>query len=81
MKFKTDMGNKIKVETDTKYIEKQLLEYILIDIIKVLKHPLLEQNIINISMDPIINISFKKSRMTWELIYCRLFHTSDSVMK
>ena len=36
---------------------------------------------ITLPMTPIINSSFNKHPMSWDLIHCRLLHPSDSVMK
>ena len=37
--IKIDLGNKLKVGTDTKYRDQQLLDFIPIEIIKVEKNP------------------------------------------
>ena len=55
----TDTGREIKVETEAKQIYQKILDFITNEIVKV------EQEIINLPMDIIINISFNKHYMSW----------------
>ena len=76
-----DTGIKFKVETSDKERYQQLLEFVTIDIIKLgQKHPS-SKYIINLPMNKIINRSFNKHPMSWELIHRCLLHPSYVVMK
>ena len=72
IQFTTYLGKKLNIETDTQHRYQQLIDFILIGSMQVDKKLSSEQNIINISMDTIINISFNKTPMTWRLIYHHL---------
>ena len=77
----TDTGIKFKVETSYKERDKQLLEFITIDIIKLEQKYTSSQDIITIPMNPIIKSSLNKHPMSWDIIHCRLLHPYDSIMK
>ena len=81
LKITTKAGNKIKVETESKEIYQKLLDLIKIETIKSEQQKYPEQNIINFTMYQIINSSFNKHSMSWELIHNHVIHTSDSFMK
>ena len=74
-------GMKLKVDTTLNDRDQQLLNLITIDVLKIEHKNPSSQYIINIPMTLIINSSFKKHPISWELINFRLLHTSDSVMK
>ena len=77
----TDRRIKLIVETSAKEIDKQLLYFITIDILKLEQQYPSSQDIITLPMNPIINRSFNKQHMPWDLIHCRLLFHYDSVMK
>ena len=79
--FTTDLGNKIKVETETKHRYQHLLDFIPIEIVKFDIQTLSETNTITIYTDPILNSSFNKNLIIWELTHNCLLHSSDSVLK
>ena len=58
MQFTTDSGKKTKVETYTQHVYQQLKDFIAIEMIQVDKQPSSEQNIFNLPINTIINISF-----------------------
>ena len=77
----TNTGNKLKIETTVKEIDQKLLDSITFDVFNIeQQHPSI-QDIITLPMTPIINSSFNKHPMAWELIHSRLLHPPDSVMK
>ena len=81
VKMTTDTGLKFKVETSANKRYQQLLELITIDILKrEQQHPSV-QDIINITMNPIIKSSLEKQPMSWEIIHCHLLHPYDSAIK
>ena len=55
--------------------------FITIDIIKLEHQHTSIQYTINLSVNPIINISFNKYPMSWDIIHRRLIYPSDSIMK
>ena len=72
---------KLKVETTCKERYQQLLNFININGLKFdYQHPS-SQYITPLPMTPIINSSFNKHPMSWEIINLRLIHLSNSVMK
>ena len=72
---------KLKFETTVKERDKTLLDFITIDLLKVgHKYPS-GQDIITLTMTPIINIFSIKKIMSWELIHRCLLHPSDSGIK
>ena len=77
----TDTGIKFKVETSSKERYQQLLEFIIIDIIKLEQQHNSGQDIINIYTNPIINSSFNKHLMSWDIIHLHLLHPYEGVMK
>ena len=81
MKIATDTGIKFKVKTSDKKRYQQLLELITIDILKLEQQHPPSQYIITLPMNPIINSSFKKHPMSWDIIHIRLLHPSNSFMK
>ena len=81
LQIATDTGKKLKVETTVNEIYQQLLDLVTIDSIKIEQQHYSYQYIITLLMNPIINSSFKKYPMSWEIIHCRLSHPSDSVKK
>ena len=81
VKIATDSRIKLKVETTVKERDKQLLEFISIDILKMEKKHLSSHYIITVPMTSIIKSSFNKYPMSWELIHCRLLHPSESAIK
>ena len=60
----TDTCIKFKVETSTKERDQQLLDFITIDILKLEQQHNSSEEIINLSVNPIINSSFKKHPMS-----------------
>ena len=64
VQMNTDTGIKLKVETSSKERDQQLLYFITIDIIKLEQKHTSSQDIITLTMSPIINISFNKHRMS-----------------
>ena len=81
LKITTDTGTKLKVETKVKERDQQLLEFIKIYVLKIEQQHPSGQEIITLPMTPIINSSFNKHPMPWELIHHHLLHPYDSVMK
>ena len=77
----TDTRIKFKVETSSKEIYQQLLDFITIDVLKIEQQHPSSQDIITLPMNPIINSSFKKHPMSWELIHRHILLSSDSVVK
>ena len=69
----TDTGKKLKVETTSKEKYQQQQDFIIIDLIKVEQQQYLDQEIINIPMNPIIHIYFNKHHMLWEIIHDTYF--------
>ena len=57
------------------------MDFVTIDILNIEQQSLSVQDFITLSMTPIINISFNKYTISWELIYRHIFHPHDSVMK
>ena len=81
LKITTDKGMKLKVETTSKEIYQQLLDFITIDVLNIeQQHPSI-QYIITLPMTTIIKISLNKHLVSWETINCRLLHPSESVTK
>ena len=81
VKMTTYTGMKTKVETSAKGRDQQRLYLVTIDILKLDQQHTSGQDIINLSMNRIMNISFNKHPMSWEIIHCRILHPSYSVMK
>ena len=77
----TCTGIKFKVETSDKKIDQQLLDFITIDILTLEQQHTSGQDIITLSINPIINSSFNTQPISWELIHFCLLHPSYSVMK
>ena len=77
----TDTGIKFKVETSSKERYQQLLDFITIGILKLEQQNTSSQDIITLTINPIINSCFNKHPISWEIIHCRLLHYSVSVMK
>ena len=77
----TDTGIKFKFETSAKKIDQQLFNLITIDILKLEKQHSSSQYTIILPMNPIINGSFNKHPMSWEIIHCRLLHPYGSITK
>ena len=77
----TDTVITLKVETTVKDIDQPLLGFVTIDVLNIKQHYPSSQYIITLPMTPIINISFNKTPISWELIHHRLLHRSYSVMK
>ena len=65
LQITTDIGKKIKVETAVKERDTKLLDFITIDILKIEQKHYSDQEIINLSMTPIINSSFNKHPLSW----------------
>ena len=59
-----DTVNKLKFETTVKKIDQQLLDFIIIDLLKIEQQHYLYQDIITIPMNPIMNSSFNKHPMS-----------------
>ena len=55
--------------------------FITIDLLKIEQRHYSDQGIITLPMTPIINISFNKHSISWEIIHCCLIHRSGSAMK
>ena len=70
-----DTGNKIKVETQSKERDQKILYLITIEIINVERQKSPVNYIITLTMYPILNISFNKHPISWELIHHSLLHT------
>ena len=81
LQITTNTGKKVKVETESREIYQKLLDFIKIEITEVEQQKSTENDIINLPMDPIVNISSSKHPMSWELINCRLLLPNESVMK
>ena len=81
MKITTYTGKKLKVETRVKERDQQLLDFITIDVIKIEQKQYPDQDIITLTMNLIINSSFNKHPMSWEIINFRLIHPSESATK
>ena len=77
----TDTGIKFKVETSSKERDQQLLDFSTIDILKLEQQHNSNQDIITLPINTIINSSFKKHPMSWELIHCRILHPYGSSTK
>ena len=60
VKMTTKSGVNFKVETSAKERDQKLLDFITIDILKLEHQHNSSKDIINLSMNPIINISFNK---------------------
>ena len=71
----TETGNKLKVGTKVKERDHKLLDFITIEIVKVSQQKFSEQDIIILPVTPIINISFNKYTMSWELNNNRQLNT------
>ena len=61
--------------------DKQLLDFIIIYILKIEEQHYSDKYIITLPMTPILNSSLNKQPMSWELIHCRLLNPSESVTK
>ena len=72
---------KLKVETTENKRDKQLLDLITIDVLKIEHKYSSSKYIITLPMTPITNSYFNKHPMSWEIIHCRLLQPSNSVMK
>ena len=72
---------KIKSWKSAKERDQKLLDFITIDILKLEQQHNSSEDIINLSMNPIINTSFNRHLMSWDIIHHRLLHPSESVMK
>ena len=72
---------KLKAETTAKERDQKSLDFMNIDVIKIEQQHPSSQEIITIPMTPITNSYFNKHPISWELIYRRLLHPYDSVMK
>ena len=81
LQITTDIGKKVKVESESREIYQKLLYFIKIEIIEVEQQKSTENDIINLPMDPIVNISSSKHPMSWELIHRHLLLPNESVMK
>ena len=81
VKTTTYTGIKFKVETSAKERDQQLLDFITIYILKLGHQHSLSQDIIILSMNRIINISFNKNTMSWYLIHRHLLYPYYSVIK
>ena len=81
LKITINTGKKLEVETTLKEIYQQLLEFVIIYVLHIEQQHSSDQDIITLPMTPIINISFNKHPMPWELIHNLLLHTSGSVIK
>ena len=81
LQIATDKGKKLKVETEVKERYQQVLDSIYIDVINIEQQHSSDKDIITPPMNPIINSSFNKHTMSWELIHLRLIHPYDSVIK
>ena len=60
-----------------KKIYQQFLWFVTIDVLKIEQQHSLYQDIITLPMTPIINTSFNKHTMSWELIHSCLIHPPD----
>ena len=58
LQITTDKGDKLKVETTVNQRDLQVLDFIIIDVINIEQQHSSYQDIINLPMNPIINISF-----------------------
>ena len=81
VQINTDAGMKLKHKTTVKEVDKKLLDFITIYVLKIGHNHTSSQQIMTLPMNPIINIPFNKHPMSWELIHRRLLHCSESVMK
>ena len=81
LQINTDTGNKLKAETIAQERDKQLLHFVTIDVLTVEQQHYPDQDIINITMNPIINSYLNNQPISWKLIYRRLLHPSESVTK
>ena len=77
----TDTVIRFKVETSAKERYQQIFNFITIYILKLGQQHPSSQYIITLPMNPIINSSFNKQPMSWDLINLGLLHPYDSVMK
>ena len=62
-------------------MDQHILDFITIEIINVEQQTSPENDIITFPMDPIINRSFNKHIISWEIFYRRLLHTSENLLK
>ena len=81
VKMTTDTGIKFKVETSVKEIYQQLLDFITIDLLKIEQTHPSSQEIVTLTMNSIINNSFNKHPMSWELIHLPIINPSSIAMK
>ena len=81
MQITTYTDIKFKVKTSAKERDQQLLDFINIDIIKLEQQHNSSGDIINLSMNPIINRYINKHPISWDIIHRRLRHPSESVTK
>ena len=72
---------KPKVETIVKEIGQQLLDFIIIDLIKIEQEYSSDEEIINLTMTPITSSYFNKTPVSWELLHRHLLHPSGIFMK
>ena len=61
----TDIGMEFKVETSAKERDQQILDFNTIDIIKLEYQQTSSQDIMNLPMNPKINIFLNKQPMSW----------------
>ena len=64
LKTTTDTGKKLKYETTVKERDQKLLDFITINVLKIIKQDFLFQGIITLLMTPIINSTFNKHPMS-----------------
>ena len=72
---------KLKDKTTPKERDQQLLKFIIIDLLNIEQQHLSSKFVITLPMNIIINSSFNKDPMSWELIHYRLLHSSEYFMK
>ena len=77
----TDIGMEFKVETSAKERDQKILDFNTIDIIKLEYQQTSSQDIMNLPMNPKINIFLNKQPMSRYLINPRLLHPYENVMK
>ena len=71
----------LKVGTTVKERYQQLLDFIIIDVLKIEQQHSSSHDIITLPTNQIINSYFNKHLMKWELIHCRLLQPSEIFMK
>ena len=77
----TYTGNKLKFETTARERDQESLVLITIDVLKTEQQNYSDEDIITLLMTQIINSSFNKHSMSWELIHHHILQPSDSDMK